>query len=155
MTILCPNCGHLVPTKHGHAGKTKSKTYKAWESMLQRCYQPSLQRYARYGGRGIGVCDQWRYSFYNFLQDMGEVPVGKTLERINVNGNYEPSNCRWATKEEQANNRTSNRFLSHGGKRMTTAQWARATGIPSAVLRNRLHRGWTVERAITQPVRVL
>lgn len=85
-------------------GMHKSKTYRIWKSMLQRCNNPKCTAYARYGGRGITVCDRWR-NFENFLEDMGIQPPGLTLDRTNNNGNYEPSNCRWVTHKENCNNR--------------------------------------------------
>lgn len=108
--------GNQLRLKHGHdrAGGVVSQTYDTWRCMRRRCEQPSNNRYYLYGARGITVCARWQ-SFENFLEDMGERPAGKTLDRINTDGNYEPSNCRWATMKEQAANRRAraNKPRSH------------------------------------------
>jgi hypothetical protein len=90
--------------KHGHATKLRSPTYNSWRAMLQRCKNPKHDRYQYYGGRGVTVHAEWT-KFENFLKDMGERPDGKTLDRIETNGNYEPGNCRWATKKQQERNK--------------------------------------------------
>lgn len=92
-------------------GMTSSPTYRAWSCMRTRCKNPRATNYSSYGGRGIDVCERWE-SFENFLQDMGTKPNDMTLDRINVNGNYEPKNCRWATKQEQAKNKRKCKLLN-------------------------------------------
>lgn len=89
---------------HGHAGKSRSYTYNTWRAMRARCLEINHAKYPQYGGKGIKICERWE-KFSNFLEDMGERPLGKTLDRLDGNGNYEPSNCRWATPTEQNANR--------------------------------------------------
>lgn len=129
-------------------GMTKTPEYRAWAQMRQRCLNPSDARYASYGGRGIRICAQWE-SFDNFLADMGtRLSPQHSLDRKDNNGDYEPNNCRWATRRDQQNNRRTNRRLTAFGYTMSLAEWARKLGRPPATLAKRLKAGWPVERAL-------
>lgn len=135
-------------------GRSDTPEYATWRQMLDRCENPKNKRYKDYGGRGIMVCERW-HEPQNFLDDMGKRPSRKhSLDRVDNDGNYEPANCRWSTAVEQHNNCRSNRVLVWDGRSMTTAQWAVALGINASILRNRLYRKWSVERTLSQPVRV-
>lgn len=127
--------------KHGHnrRGSKKSPTYITWTKMNDRCNSPKCREYKWYGGRGITISDRWR-SFVNFLEDMGERPIGHTLDRIDFNGNYEPSNCRWVTQKEQANNTRRNIHISHNGTTRTVAEWADLLGLKYETLYCRIFK---------------
>lgn len=104
--------------------------YRSWALMKRRCYNPNDKHYFNYGGRGITVCDRWLNSFENFLADMGKKPSKLySLDRKEGNGIYEPSNCRWATKKEQAGNRRTNRWIEHAGRKMILQGWADYIGV--------------------------
>lgn len=124
--------------KHGLEG---TPVYHSWASMIQRCSNPNFPHYSYYGGRGIKVCKRWKI-FANFYADMGERPKELTLERINNQGNYEPSNCKWATKLEQAGNTRANVIVTINGRSQCIAAWARELGLPNAkhVRRNDVER---------------
>lgn len=139
-------------TTHGHCrGRQRTRTWVIWRAIKDRCgHGRDL-----YGRHRITMCDRWRESFENFLADMGECPSPEhTIDRWpNQKGNYERNNCRWATMKEQQNNRTNNRLVTHAGKTRTLSQWADIVGIRRSTLDRRLSRyGWTVERALTEPV---
>ncbi len=140
--------------RHGHnvRGK-KSSTYMSWRNMISRCRNPKNIGYARYGGRGIQVCDRWRKSFKAFLDDMGVKPLGVTIERIDNEDGYKPSNCRWASYVEQNRNRRDNRLLIYQGETACMTEWAQRVGLRPGTLQARLQLGWSIEKALTTPVR--
>lgn len=115
--------------------------------MIRRCTVPTEKSYARYGGRGIMVCERWR-RFENFVEDMGERPKGTTLERKDNDGNYEPDNCKWATRAEQMRNMRVNRHLTANGKTMIVRDWSHERNLPPNTILNRLNRKWTVDEAL-------
>lgn len=114
---------------------------------------PGATGYEQYGGRGVEICSKW-HTFEGFVEDMGERPNGTTLDRKDPDGNYELSNCRWATKSEQANNTRTNRPITVDGKSMNIGELAKASGMSGVTLSERLKRGWSVERAISEPVKL-
>lgn len=121
--------------------------------MNQRCNDPGHSNYKYYGGRGIKVCERWK-KFENFYNDMGERPDGHTLERIDLNSDYCPENCRWITHKEQCNNRRSNRFIELDGERHTLQEWAIITGITRNTIEKRIDNyGWSIKKALTTPTR--
>jgi hypothetical protein len=134
-------------------GMTDTRTYRSWTSMIQRCHNQKHNAYSNYGGRGIVVCERWRASFASFLEDMGPRPQGTSLDRFpDQSGNYEPGNCRWATSEQQQNNKRTNRLLELDGRTKTVTQWAREVGLSSPeTISRRLRDGWSVERAVRTP----
>lgn len=141
-------CGcRMGGLKHG---LSFTKTHRAWSSMKSRCTNPRVSSYKRYGGRGISVCERWS-SFEVFLHDMGQAPAGMTLERKNNDGNYEPSNCKWATPKEQHNNRSNNRKVLFRGEVKTPTQWAEQFGKKPQVVRYRIKHGWLIEDALFTP----
>ena len=127
--------------KADRAPFVKPPEYGVWCGMIQRCTNPKRKCYPVYGGRGITVCERWN-SFNGFLADMGPRPsLAHTLDRIDSNGNYEPSNCRWATIDVQATNRADNRRVCINGTSKIIAEWARYFGISAETVYDRLHHG--------------
>lgn len=151
------SCGCFAGIKakafHTTHGKSRSVEYMLRKNIIQRCYKENYRYYYNYGGRGIRVCRRWRESFENFYADMGSRPTPQhTLERINNNGNYTPTNCRWATKREQENNKRTNHYLKCDGIRLTMAEWARKINMPYNTIASRKRYGWSDERIIKCPV---
>lgn len=147
------NCGCKRRT-HGHSyvdGKA-TPTYSSWRNMIARCTNPKASGFDHYDALGVVVWAGWN-KFEQFLSDMGEAPPNTTIERIDNDGPYEPGNCRWATRQEQANNRRTNIRFEYRGKSYTLAQLARATGQAKETLRVRLVRpgGWAVAAAVETP----
>ena len=139
-------------TTHGQTG---TKLYYVWMCMLQRCFNPKNKKYPRYGGRGITVCDRWKNSFENFLEDMGERPsTDHSIEREDNDGNYCPENCVWATLKEQSRNKSVTHLLTYDGRTKCLTDWAKEMGLLQVTLHNRIRRyKWSIEKALTTPVR--
>lgn len=135
-------------------GNSNTRLFRIWQSMRSRCNHPKNKSYARYGGRGIRVCEEWQNDFENFYKWAIENGYKENLsiERNDVNGNYEPSNCSWSTPREQANNTRRNVYLDFGGEIHAMKEWSRITGINYGTLQKRIKLGWTIERALTEPV---
>ncbi len=135
---------------------TGSRIYSIWQAMKSRCYYDKNKRFKYYGGRGITVCDEWKNSFISFYEwsikngyDETAERGQCTIDRIDVNGNYEPNNCRWATIKQQANNTRRNHFIEYNGKTQTVSQWANELGVEPDSIFNRLQKGFTEEEALT------
>lgn len=144
------SCGCLKGKAHTTHGKARTTTYNSWLAMKSRCSNPNYKSFQRYGGRGITVCDRWRESFEAFLEDMGERPDGTTLDRVDPNGNYCPENCRWATVNEQQNNRTSTILVTRCGRTMSVVEWCRELGKSPDSVYKRIRRGASPEEALEQ-----
>ena len=140
-----------MPKKHGLSYEPE---YKAWQTMRLRCTVPANAAYASYGGRGIKVCERWMNSVEAFMQDMGKKPTPKhELDRINNDGNYEPSNCRWATRSENDRNRRSTVWVMFHGQRRKYADLCEEFNMDRTVVRHRLRAGWSVEHAFETKTR--
>lgn len=138
--------------KHqGNCRGNRTREYSSWASMNNRCFNPTNKKFPRYGARGIKVCERWK-DFAMFLEDMGIRPAGTTIERIDNDGDYTPENCKWATSAEQSRNKSNSRRISYGGSSKTVTEWGEVLGIPAQLIFGRLRRGWTDERALTQPL---
>lgn len=140
---------------HVTHGGSSEHLYGVWAAMKRRCEYPKDKRYKDYGGRGIKVCERWRNDYAAFKEDAFKAgyvegqEYGKcTIDRIDVNGDYCPENCRWVPMKVQNNNRRNNHLLTYKGKTMTVAEWARETGIKPGTLYDRLYNGWSTERAL-------
>jgi hypothetical protein len=130
-------------------GMSRTPVYGAWDAMVKRCTRKWHAAYLLYGGRGVSVCERWK-SFENFYADMGDPPtVGHSIDRINNDGNYEPSNCRWATLLEQANNKSTNVRVSYKGKSYTLSQLAKEFNVSYSAILGRYSKGWDIETCVS------
>ena len=148
------SCGcikrEMLQAKATH-GMSYHPLYKTWCGIIKRTTNPNASNYPAYGGRGITICERWKNSFENFVADMGEKPSRElSIERINNDGNYEPSNCIWASRGEQSRNTSRSRLITFNGKTMCLTDWAELIGINPRTLSERLAK-WTKERALNTP----
>ena len=135
---------------------SETPTYHTWEKIKSRCLNPNNPDYHRYGGRKpnpVTVCAEWRDDFTAFFRDMGEKPLGASIDRIDNNLGYFKENCRWTTSQkEQCVNRECTVRIEYKGEALTLGEWSERTGIPISTLYGRIRRGWTVEKILTEPV---
>lgn len=150
-SIQCNECSGKKGRKYPK-GSRAMPAYNSYESMMQRCTNPNATGYDYYGGRGITVCSRWNGNPQNFIADMGERPEGTSLDRIDSTKNYSPDNCRWANRTIQARNMGNNVRYTVKGESLTCKEWEEKTGINASTIKNRIKRGWSVERAVQAPV---
>ena len=149
----CAKTNRIKALKYSH-GMAATPEYEIWQGMLKRCRNPKSAAYKNYGGRGIQVCERWQKSFQNFLDDMGLRPAKHlTIERIDNDKNYEPDNCRWATRTEQCQNKRNNRLITYNNQTLCLSAWARILGQSRGMLKDRLRRGWTIKETLETPSR--
>lgn len=144
---LAKELSSLRNSTHGMSG---SRELSVWRDMMHRCKDLKNKDY---GGRGIAVCDRWM-KFENFFEDMGSRPKGTQIDRIDNDGNYEPSNCKWSTPKENSNNKRDNWLYTFNGETKTLAQWGRPLGLSRRLISGRLNNGWPFKKAITEPVKI-
>ena len=152
------SCGCLAKEVVGNQfrthGMSKTRLFGIYTKMVRRCYVPEESCFKFYGAKGIKICDEWRNDrtkFFDWALSNG-YHDDLSIDRINVYGDYEPSNCRWATAKEQTRNKRNNRYLTYQGKKQIISDWARELNINPTTLQNRLKRGWSVEKALSHPV---
>jgi hypothetical protein len=148
------SCGCLRivgKTTHSACGTPE---HKAWGSIKDRCFCKTNCNYKYYGARGITMFEEWRSSFQAFYHYIGPRPSpSHSIDRIDVNGNYEPGNVRWATDLDQANNRRNNKFIEFNGATLTCSQWSAKLGFKRHTIHNRLRDGWSIEKTLTTPLK--
>lgn len=139
-------------TKHN---QRHTKLYEVWKSIKQRCLNPNNRYFKNYGGRGITICKEWKDDFINFYNWSIEngYKENLTIDRIDNNGNYDPSNCRWTNRYIQANNTRNNHYIFFNNENLTISQWAKKLNISYHTLFLRLKNGWSIEKALTTPIK--
>lgn len=143
----CETAAKLA-ARHRTHGAAATPMYKLYHAMKDRCGNTHNTHYSHYGARGIRVCERWLESYENFLLDMGERPPGTTLDRVNNDGNYEPGNCRWASRRQQQRNRRNNNTVTLDGVTMCMTEWCEHFGIQFTTVRGRIRRGWSIEDSL-------
>jgi hypothetical protein len=143
----------ITHRKYGEFATRESREYVTWLKIKNRCYNPDYHNFKFYGGRGIKMCDEW-LDFSNFLSDMGNKPTpNHSIDRIDNNGDYCPTNCRWADAITQANNKSSNVLLGLDGVEKPLSLWARQKGISRSTILKRIKLGWPMSKTLTAPIR--
>ncbi len=132
-------------------GACKTREYRIWANAIYRCRTPTCPGYENYGGRGIRFCERWQ-DFENFLADMGPCPPKLTLDRIDNDGNYEPGNCRWASRKGQANNRRTSQWFTYKGEKRTASEWCERLKMNKASFWSRIRLGWSIDRIVETPI---
>lgn len=144
-------CGPKGRPRMNH-GMADTRVYRIWKQMHQRCNNPKAEGYENYGGRGIRVCAEWD-DFADFFKDMGDPPTDTTLDRLDTNGMYQKSNCKWSTWREQHRNRRDNHLITAFGKTQCLTAWCEEKNIPVTTLKNRLYRAKMIpEAALSAPL---
>jgi len=149
------SCGCLKhKSYHTTHGLSKTRLYRIWSNIKSRCNNPRVDCYENYGGRGISICEEWANDFNKFYQWAmnNGYSDNLTLERINNDGNYMPSNCKWTTSKEQSRNKRVNVFITYNGRTMTQKDWSCELGGSPSLVSNRLRRGWSKEKAVSTPI---
>lgn len=155
----CAVIDHTANLNRTHGGRNE-RLYLVWMDMRRRCRDKKDKNYSKYGGRGIRVCPEWEdyAAFRKWAISTGYDKTAKrgecTIDRIDVNGDYCPDNCRWVDLELQANNRRSNVFITYNGKTQTASQWSKELGFNKSLVGQRIGRGWSIELALTTPPRI-
>lgn len=155
------HCGCLTPARrvssqitHGEShsvGGKATKEWRAWFNLRQRCNNPNAMQYSNYGGRGIKVCERWN-DYNNFLKDMGRCPkTCSSIDRIDNDGDYTPSNCRWTSNKEQSINRRSTKLVTVNGITLCCRDWAKLNNLAPTTISERVKRGWTLQSAVSIP----
>jgi hypothetical protein len=135
--------------------RCQKKLATTWANIIERCYNPDAQSYYWYGARGIQMCERWQQSVAAFIEDMGTPPtLEHSVDRIDCNGNYEPSNCRWATTEEQNNNTRRSKLITWNGKTQSIRDWAKEYNVGARAVSERIRRGWDLEKSLKTPGRM-
>lgn len=152
----CKSCGCLQKevfrknvTTHG---MTKTKAFRAWMGIQDRCYNEKNPKFKNYGGRGIKICDRWLESFENFFADMGHPQPHESIDRINVDGDYCPENCRWADDKTQSRNKRNTRYITLDGETKPLVEWAESKNVDPETIWMRIDRGWSDRDALTKPI---
>lgn len=136
--------------------ETKTRLYYVWKNMKNRCYNKNNKRFTRYGARGVIVCEEWKNNYLAFKEwaIANGYADNLTIDRIDNNGNYEPANCQWTTEKNQANNRSTNHYVTYKGETLSLTEWCEKLNIGYEVTKRRLARGWNIDRAFETPVQI-